>query len=705
MLVETAGGPNSPGPSGTLQADLYRPLRLPLIFIADWHLGGISTSISAYESLKIRGYDIEGIAVMRDSYYKNFEYFKQYFGERNIPVLTVPTPPEYVEGEDHFAMEHYYSALGSVNDSSSSVPGFLDHLSDKHGARLSGLENMSSEGLKHIWWPFTQHKGLTAKSIATIESAHGDYFQTTLQPSSEPDAGDVGTSLLHATLDGSASWWTQGLGHANPHLTMAAAYAAGRYGHVMFASAINEPALSLAKNILSTIGNSRLSRVFYSDNGSTGTEVAIKMALTASCKRYGWEPAKDGKEVEILGLKNSYHGDTIGSMDMSEPSVFNEKIHWYKSRGYWFECPSVKLREGKWIVEKPHALNGELGTDTEFQSLHQVFNQSRDLTDDAAAYETYIRATLEQLTKVERRRFGALVMEPVVLGAGGMLLVDPLFQRTLANVVRRSELTFSLSSSAPQLDPSDLSWTGLPVVADEVFTGLYRLGHASSSHLVGINPDIAVYAKLLTGGLLPLSCTLASESIFEAFLADGKSDALLHGHSYTAHAVGCNVANTSLDILNKLESDRSWDLFKRDWASGTTISETVGEKLKNAAASLTGLPNRTETEPTPTSMAAPAIWSVWSTAFLIELSHLADRVDNVWALGSVLSISLRDAGGAGYTSDAAKTLQKQLLETKGRGWNVHSRVLGNVLYLMTGQMSTPEDVRRWEEIVLEAIKT
>lgn len=705
MLVETAGGPNSPGPSGTLQADLYRSLRLPLIFIADWHLGGISTSISAYESLKLRGYDVEGVAVMRDSYYKNFEYFKQYFEERNIPVLTVLTPPEFVKDEDHFAMEHYYSALGSVNDSFSSVPGFLDHLSDQHKARIDQLQQMSSEGLKHIWWPFTQHKGMTAQSIATVDSAYGDYFQTILQSSPASATSEVGSSLLQATLDGSASWWTQGIGHANPDLTMAAAYAAGRYGHVMFASAINQPALSLAKNILSTIKNARLSRVFYSDNGSTGTEVAIKMALTASCKRYGWEPAKDGKEVEILGLKNSYHGDTIGSMDMSEPSVFNEKIHWYKSRGYWFECPSVKMREGKWIVEKPHAVNGELGTDTEFQSLHQVFNQSRDLTDDAAAYETYIRATIEQLTKVEQRRFGALVMEPVVLGAGGMLLVDPLFQRTLANVVRRSELTFAPSSLLPQLDPSDPSWTGLPVVADEVFTGLYRLGHASSSHLVGINPDIAVYAKLLTGGLLPLSCTLASESIFEAFLADGKSEALLHGHSYTAHAVGCNVADTSLNILNKLESDGSWDMFKRDWASGTTTKETVGERIKSAAASLTGLPSQAETDPTPTSSAEPAIWSVWSTAFLTELSHLTDRVDNVWALGSVLSISLKDAGGAGYTSEAAKSLQKHMLEAKGRDWNVHSRVLGNVLYLMTGQTSKLDDVRRWEEVVLEAIKS
>lgn len=423
-LVETAGGPNSPGPSNTLQADLYRPLRLPAIFVADWHLGGISTSVSAYESLRLRGYDVAGVAVLKDSYYQNYEYFRKYFEDQNIPFLAIPKPPEKSSADDQALMEQYYAQAERSEDGLSNTTEFSVALERGEEDRLLQLDNMANEGVKQIWWPFTQHKNLTAKDITTIDSAYGDYFQT-LQPSAADDAtglsGDKSQSLLKATFDGSASWWTQGLGHANPALTMAAAYAAGRYGHVMFASAVNEPALNLATNLLRTVNSPRLSRVFYSDNGSTGMEVAVKMALGAACERYGWDSAK--QEIEILGLQGSYHGDTIGVMDMSEPSVFNKKIHWYKGRGFWFECPSIKTREGVWIIEKPSELQAEKTQSTEFSSLQEIFDQNRDSTDDAAVYEKFIKKTLHHLTKVEKRRFGALVMEPVVLGAGGMFLV------------------------------------------------------------------------------------------------------------------------------------------------------------------------------------------------------------------------------------------------------------------------------------------
>lgn len=286
------------------------------------------------------------------------------------------------------------------------------------------------------------------------------------------------------------------------------------------------------------------------------------------------------------------------------------------------------------------------------------------------------------------------------------MLVDPLFQRTLINVVRRCQAVFAPEASELSVNPGDSTWTGLPVVADEVFTGLYRLGHASSSQLLGVQPDIAVYAKLLTGGLLPLSCTVASESVFDAFLAEGKSDALLHGHSYTAHAVGCNVADTSLKLLHKFSSGGSWDAYKQDWGADHEASSSMAEAVKSLVATAAGRPSTEAGGESSMAVATtiPDVWSVWSTAFLKELSHLTHRVDSAWALGSVLSISLKDAEGAGYTSMAAKGLQKQLLEGKDRDWIIHSRVLGNVLYLMTSQTSEVADVRRWESAVLEALK-
>jgi len=426
MLVETAGGPNSPGPTGTLQTDLYRPLRLPIIFVADHRLGGISTSISSYESLKLRGYDVDGIAVFQESYYKNWEYFQSFFHAQNVPVLALAPPPARAEHDDIIAMHEYYDKSTTTSLTQPDVANteaFVQTLQDRHDQRLDRLQSMATRANDCIWYPFTQHQHVKPRSITTIDSAYGDYFQT-LEPqaASESRSMDAPTdNRLRSTLDGSASWWTQGLGHANPALTTSAAYAAGRYGHVMFAEAIHEPALSLAETMLQTVANPRLTKVFYSDNGSTGMEVATKMALTASCKRYSWDKA-DG-EIEVLGLQGSYHGDTMGTMDLSEPSVYNEKITWYKGRGFWFEPPSVKMKQGEWVLEQPASLRDRLGDDSRFASLPDVFDTGRDSSEQAKRYESHIRDTLERLTGVEKRRFGALVMEPVVLGAGGMLLV------------------------------------------------------------------------------------------------------------------------------------------------------------------------------------------------------------------------------------------------------------------------------------------
>lgn len=141
-------------------------------------------------------------------------------------------------------------------------------------------------------------------------------------------------------MDASASWWTQGLGHGNPDLSLAAAYAAGRYGHVMFASAINQPSLQLAQLLLIKHNNPRLAKVYYTDNGSTGMEVGIKMALRASCLMYGWDHRKE--DIEVIGLKGSYHGDTMGVVDASEPGLYNNTIEWYKPRGCRFHLTLIR---------------------------------------------------------------------------------------------------------------------------------------------------------------------------------------------------------------------------------------------------------------------------------------------------------------------------------------------------------------------------
>lgn len=635
LFCETAGGVHSPGPSGTSQADLYRPLRLPAVLVGDPKLGGISATISSFESLRLRGYDVESVLILENEEYKNHEYLKSYFQEQRVSCTAVLAPPPRHEdpGKDIKRLHDYYWATAR----SRVMKEVLKNLNKSHERRIENLENMTEDAHKIIWYPFTQQKLLTAGKITAIDSAYGDYFQT-FSPRSEAPSGlkrmklddflwkEQSKPSLRPSFDGSASWWTQGLGHANPQLTLAAAYAAGRYGHVMFAEAVHEPALKLAELLLRQLKNPRLSRVFYSDNGSTGIEVAIKMALRAARLRYGWGPRE---ELSILGLKGSYHGDTIGAMDCSEPGTYNEKIEWYKGKGYWFDFPTVKMANGKWNIDIPAELRagGDSAAVTEFSSLDGIFDlKAREDTELYREYTRYISRTLEGL-RDQGYKFGALMIEPVVLGAGGMMLADPLFQQALVDVVRSDPKLFSESAPAPDLEDSN-NWKGLPVVFDEVFTGLYRLGSPSSAKFLGVHPDITVHAKLLTGGLIPLAATVASESIFRCFESDDKSDALLHGHSYTAHAVGCQVAIESLATMKRMEKVGAWREFQDDWADDAEFPQ-VGQGNDEQR---------------------PAVWSVWSRDFVQELSTRTDQVEGLWALGSVLAIHVKDAAGSGmYT--------------------------------------------------------
>jgi dethiobiotin synthetase/adenosylmethionine--8-amino-7-oxononanoate aminotransferase len=418
-------------------------------------------------------------------------------------------------------------------------------------------------------------------------------------------------------------------------LALEAAYAAGRYGHVMFAGATHEPALDLSERVLEGLQNPRLTKVFYTDDGSTATEVGIKMGVRAACRYYDWDGSKEA--IGVLGLKGSYHGDTIGAMDASEPCVFNEKVDWYRGRGYWFDYPTFKLKNGRWVVEPPKGMEEEFGPAQYFAEQDDIFDfKARG---PSPQYEDYIEKTLDRLVREQGRKFGVLVMEPVILGAGGMIFVDPLFQQSLARVVRRYNFATSEVTPAPIEDKR--AWSGLPVMFDEVFTGLYRLGQFSSASFLEVHPDISVHAKLLTGGLLPLSITAASDSIFQAFWGDAKSQALLHGHSYTAHPIGSHVANVSLDTMDQYYKGRKWQAFRLDWTVGQQASTPSVKNVETV---------HTPVEPPSTWRTPDALsirfWSFWSKEFVLNLSR-HERVDHVNALGSVLAVSLKDQSGTG----------------------------------------------------------
>ncbi|KIV95377.1 dethiobiotin synthase [Exophiala mesophila] len=718
VLLETAGGVLSPGPSGSMQADVYRPLRLPTLLVGDSKLGGISTTLSAFESLHVRGYDLDSVILFEDPQWGNHEYLQEKFSKHDIPTYAIPKPPARQDNiqDDEAALSEYYDQAST----SPSITSLIEVLQQKHFSRVSKLTSLPTQAEAVVWHPFRQH-GI-ASNIIAIDSAYDDHFlaynQETDAALTPPPQNPIGLTplaaqapakpLLTPLFDASASWWTQGLGHGNPSVALTAAHAAGRYGHVMFAHAIHEPALNISYNLLSTLKNPRLSRTFFTDNGSTGMEVAVKMALRASCARYGWHKDDGIGSIGILGLQGSYHGDTIGVMNCSEPSVFNEKVDWYKPWGHWFEPPNLLMKDGQWELSIPQSMteDGICSNPQIFNSLDNVFDFSAR-QEDAKRYESFITSTLEDLTQKQGARFGALILEPLLMGAGGMIFVDPLFQRTLITTVRahphllgaEPAPSSSQESSPSQDDP--LNWSGVPIIADEVFTGLYRLGRASSSSFLAssndsvnanstppiphtVAPDISVHAKLLTAGLLPLAITTASESIFSTFLSDSKTDALLHGHSYTAHPIGCMVGDKALNEYRRLDTDGTWEGYKSAWNQGSSLSS-----LSSASSS---------------SSSQSPTFSFFPPSLLTRLSH-HPRLTGCFALGTVLVLKLASAG-SGYNSTATADVQAQLLTLLDeQGCGVHSRVLGDVIYFMTSLTTSPDQVDRLGRVILRALET
>lgn len=201
-IVETAGGVLSPTPSGSLQADLYRPFRLSTFLVGDSRLGGIGSTISAFESLHVRGYDVECIALFANDRYENHTYLRDYFKERDVHVFSVAEPPERNASEEDDAklMQAYYDEVSQQQEVSDFTARFLDN----HDRRIQELSALPAKALESVWWPFAQHKHLSKDNIVAIDSAYGDHFQIHSKSQQEDQ------SLLTSAFDGSASWWTQG---------------------------------------------------------------------------------------------------------------------------------------------------------------------------------------------------------------------------------------------------------------------------------------------------------------------------------------------------------------------------------------------------------------------------------------------------------------------------------------------------------------
>ncbi|MBE7729136.1 adenosylmethionine--8-amino-7-oxononanoate transaminase [Komagataeibacter sp. FXV3] len=305
-------------------------------------------------------------------------------------------------------------------------------------------------------------------------------MQTTLPPL--PAVSTHGRTITLADgselIDGIASWWTACHGYNHPHIRAAVSAQLECMPHVMFGGLVNEPALTLASRLAALLPGD-LERVFFTDSGSVAVEVAMKMAI-----QYWLNRGRTGR-TRLLAFRGGYHGDTMATMAVCDPE---EGMH--------------SLYQG---------------------ALPEHF--IADLPVDADS----VRA-LDELLAQAGDSIAAIIVEPLVQGAGGMLFHSPDVLRNLRMLADRH---------------------GVLLILDEIFTGFGRTGTMFACEQAGIVPDIITLSKALTAGTMALAATVARAHVFDAFLSDNPLHALMHGPTFMANAMACACANASLDLFER----------------------------------------------------------------------------------------------------------------------------------------------------------
>jgi adenosylmethionine-8-amino-7-oxononanoate aminotransferase len=279
-------------------------------------------------------------------------------------------------------------------------------------------------------------------------------------------------------IDGIASWWTACHGYNHPHIRAAVTRQLEIMPHVMFGGLTHEPALTLAARLAAMLPGD-LERVFFTDSGSVAVEVAMKMAMQF------WLNKGERGRTKFLAFKGGYHGDTLGTMAVCDPG---EGMH----------SLFTGLLPPQPMLDLP---------------LDEV---------SIAAFDNFLDANAGELA--------AIMVEPLVQGAGGMIFHD-------AEMLRR------LRAAADR--------HGLILIFDEIFTGFARTGAMFACEAAGMVPDIITLSKALTGGTMALAATIANRRIFDGFWSDDPGQALMHGPTYMANPLACAAANASLDLFER----------------------------------------------------------------------------------------------------------------------------------------------------------
>lgn len=312
-----------------------------------------------------------------------------------------------------------------------------------------------------IWHPYTQMH--TAAQPIAIVRGEGSYL-----------IDENGKKYLDAI----SSWWVNIHGHSHPYIAHKVAEQLLQLEHAIFAGFTHPSAVELAERLLKILPDSQR-KVFYSDNGSTAVEVAIKM-----CLQY-WSNI-GAPRTKVLAFKNAYHGDTFGAMSVSARSAFTQ--------------PFEKLLFDVEFVDLPNSEN--------------------------------ISALKSQISHL-KLQLSAFIYEPLVQGAGGMIMYDAAYLDELVAHCRHENIL---------------------IIADEVMTGFGRTGKLFASEYLTNKPDVMCFSKGITGGTMAFGVTTCNDMIFNAFLSDDKHKTLFHGHSYTANPVACAASLASMDLLLQPET-------------------------------------------------------------------------------------------------------------------------------------------------------
>lgn len=356
--------------------------------------------------------------------------------------------------------------------------------------------NLMTRDLNSIWHPCSQMKDYETFPPLPVASAQGAYI--TLESGQK-------------IIDGVSSWWCKSLGHGHPRLKNALKQQLDKFEHVIFANTTNETIVSLSEKL--TQLTSSLKKVFYASEGSSAVEIALKMAVHA-------QKLKGNTRNKFIALKNGYHGETALALSVSDLALYKAP--------YEGLIPSAQFIEPPYVSSKHDPL-WENATDA-WQKIEKKLEPFQD-------------------------EIAAIILEPIVQGAGGMQMYSQDFLKHLRRFAQKK---------------------GIYLIADEIMTGMGRTGHLLACEHAQIEPDFLCLGKGLTGGFLPFSAVLLTNEIYELFYADYSAEkSFLHSHTFSGHALGAAVA---LECLKVFEEEKILENVITLEKNLRTLMQTVAEK-------------------------------------------------------------------------------------------------------------------------------